>query len=704
MLERGCPSRRFGRRLWPRLILPLCGLLLLPGCDEDRPTDLDRPVCQASPATLDFGPVEAGSYRDLAIKVSNIGGGVLHGAAAAGCSTFAFAPGGSRFSLEAHEETTLTVRFAPVSPGASACSLDLGTPCGAVWCEGLGMAPMPTPACRVTPERLEFGSVPLLESREASFTIENVGGDTLRSRVTGGTSSFAIRSGGGEVVLAAGEAETVTVRFTSLSAGPHACVFDLGTTCGTVPCRGEGTEEPPSCEVSVEELDFGRVTMGRPEDRVFTIRNAGGGALRGTVTEESPSYSITSGGGDFILTTHERMTVTVRYFPTAAIADTCLISLGGCGSPVTCRGQGVEPPAVCEVVPRHLDFGILPLGRAFALSFTIRNASWGTLRGRVQENCAPYRVLSGSGGFALGPHEERTVLVRFEPTSPGRWECPIDLGSGYGVVTCAGTGSSLPPPPPVEMVLVPAGSFEMGSPREEEAYGWEDERQHPVTLTRDFWVSVHEVTQSEWQAVMGWGESQPEGADRPVDLVTWFDAVSYCIRRSFIDGYTPAYVMTVTGRDGVHITAATVTWNQEADGYRLLTEAEWEYACRAGSRTTFCSGPMTHSLCEPVDPNLDRVGWYCGNAGSESHDVGGREANAWGLRDMHGNAREWCWDWIDGYPSEVVVDPIGPASGRQRVVRGGSWDFPALLCRSAHRWGWWPEDWFAGVRLARTAR
>lgn len=264
--------------------------------------------------------------------------------------------------------------------------------------------------------------------------------------------------------------------------------------------------------------------------------------------------------------------------------------------------------------------------------------------------------------------------------------------------------SPAPPPPPPEMVLVPAATFTMGSPADEPGRVPE-ETQHQVALTRAFYVSATEVTQAEWQTVMGWNESLFSRDHRPVELVTWCDCVSYCNQRSTLDGYDHAYVISNATYDGNHITSGTVTWDQSANGYRLLTEAEWEYACRATSTTALCNGEITNLGCKPIDPSLDLVGWCCGNAGRRTHDVGLKGANAWGLKDMHGNVGEWCWDWHGTYPTGAVTNPTGPASGSYRVVRGGTWGLAALYCRSACRIYFPPvmHFTFVGLRLARTA-
>ena len=226
---------------------------------------------------------------------------------------------------------------------------------------------------------------------------------------------------------------------------------------------------------------------------------------------------------------------------------------------------------------------------------------------------------------------------------------------------------------PSAFTQVNSGTFNMGSPVSEP--GREvDEPLHEVTLTNSFFLSTHEVTQNEWAVVMGTTPSEFPGCDDcPVENVSWHDAVEFCNALSARDGFQPAY----------EITANEVIWNQARNGFRLPTEAEWEYACRAGSSTAFYNGDITDLSCS--DPNLDQIGWYCGNSADVPHEVAGKNANAWDFYDMSGNVWEWCWDWYDAYPSEAVTDPTGPESGAKRVSRGGRSKSDASFCRSAQR-------------------
>jgi formylglycine-generating enzyme required for sulfatase activity len=204
----------------------------------------------------------------------------------------------------------------------------------------------------------------------------------------------------------------------------------------------------------------------------------------------------------------------------------------------------------------------------------------------------------------------------------------------------------------------------MGSPVYEDGRGI-DEGQHRVTV-RSFFMGKYEVTQEEYQELMGTNPSHFRGFNLPVEQVSWYDAVEYCNRRSERDKLKPAYTKSRGSAD--------CDW--QANGYRLPTEAEWEYACRAGTASPYYTGCF-----------VDKAGWYNKNSGGITHPVGQKEPNSWGLYDMHGNIWEWCWDWYGEYDLHPQTNPVGPAQGDTRVARGGSWDYGGGNVRSAVRYG-----------------
>ena len=215
---------------------------------------------------------------------------------------------------------------------------------------------------------------------------------------------------------------------------------------------------------------------------------------------------------------------------------------------------------------------------------------------------------------------------------------------------------------------IPAGRFTMGSSSSEEGRD-SDESQHQVMLSRGFFMAETECTQGQWEAVMGSNPSNFKGTDRPVEQVSWGEAVEFCRK------------LTAKQRqEGVL---------PEGWEWRLPTEAEWEYAARAGTTGA------RHG-------ELDAIAWHGGNSGRETHGVKGKQANAWGLHDMIGNVWEWCGDWYGDYPTGSVTDPTGPGSGSFRVNRGGSWYFDAGSARSADRFWFGPGDRISnlGFRLA----
>ncbi|GHV83850.1 hypothetical protein AGMMS50212_11900 [Spirochaetia bacterium] len=214
-------------------------------------------------------------------------------------------------------------------------------------------------------------------------------------------------------------------------------------------------------------------------------------------------------------------------------------------------------------------------------------------------------------------------------------------------------------------VHVKGGSFLMGSPPEADSE--DDEAQHRVTV-HGFYMGQYEVTQAEYETVIGHNPSYFKGSNLPVENVSWYEAVEYCNKLSLKEGLKPAY--SGSGND--------IVCNFKASGYRLPTEAEWEYAAKGGNEDT-----MTYEYSG--SNNADAVAWYYSNSGERTHDVGTKAPNSLGLYDMSGNVWEWCWDWYGDYSMVEQTDPSGAASGSARVVRGGGWRDGASLLRSAQR-------------------
>ncbi len=245
----------------------------------------------------------------------------------------------------------------------------------------------------------------------------------------------------------------------------------------------------------------------------------------------------------------------------------------------------------------------------------------------------------------------------------------------------------------VEMLRIPGGSFRMGAP----TGGNTDERPvHTVTIS-DFMLGTYEVTQAQYQTVMGYNPSWFTDMTHPVEGLTWYDAVEFCNRLSDREGLQRVY--SITNRNpasGYPIQGAAVKIDSTKDGYRLPTEAEWEYAARGGN-----GSPGNHVYAGST--NLNTVGWNINNAEGTSHPVGTKAPNGFWIYDMSGNVAEWCWDWFGSYGAEEQTNPTGPSSGTYRVLRGGSWYDPASMLRVAFRGRDEPmiRISFYGFRLAR---
>ncbi|MDG2383227.1 MAG: formylglycine-generating enzyme family protein [Pirellulaceae bacterium] len=213
----------------------------------------------------------------------------------------------------------------------------------------------------------------------------------------------------------------------------------------------------------------------------------------------------------------------------------------------------------------------------------------------------------------------------------------------------------------MKLKLLPAGEFTMGSPN---VLFPDEQPPHQVTLSRPFYLGVYEVTQAEYQQVMGKNPSKFKGVTNPVDSVSWDEVVEFCRKLSALPAEKAA------GRV-----------------YRLPTEAEWEYACRGGETKNW----NTAKNFQAFGKQLNDFAWYLSNSDNKTHPVGQKSPNPWGFYDMHGNVWEWCQDWYGNYPRGAVTDPQGVSSGKYRVFRGGCWNFPFGFCRSTYRNGGHPS-------------
>jgi formylglycine-generating enzyme required for sulfatase activity len=283
--------------------------------------------------------------------------------------------------------------------------------------------------------------------------------------------------------------------------------------------------------------------------------------------------------------------------------------------------------------------------------------------------------------FVVHRGDNEDLRVEYEPTRNRKLQAPP------GPVP-----ASAPEAPKVitntigmKLVLIPAGEFLMGSPDTDKHASADEKPQHRVRITRPFYLGVMEVTRGQYRVITGENPSHFEGSDDlPVERVSLNDTIAFCNKLSEHELLKPYYQSG--GRA-----------QPDGDGYRLPTEAEWEYACRAGTTTRFSFGDTGTDLGDHA--------WFTANSGSKTHPVGQKRPNAWGLYDMHGNVGERCWDGYDGkyYADSPSADPVGLAGAEYQVARGGSWLSDPQGCRAALRYAYSPgtRDNYLGFRVAR---
>ncbi len=421
---------------------------------------------------------------------------------------------------------------------------------------------------------------------------------------------------------------------------------------------------------------FGETIPGTRTRRSVTITARRGAVHVQSISPDNPAVRIVDYGGvspPFTVYENQRRTLTLEFSP----ADSCYTL------------SRIEVDAdVCLGNVLHADGGWLSKPRPERV----------------------VRVIRPNGGERFGAGSEQ--LLTWDPLSAEervRLEYSIDVGFTWMLIADSVTGTSyrwdIPNTPsetclfrvqPLrwrlgEMVLISDGTFRMGDMT---GVGTIDEvpvRQ--VTITQPFLMSHTEVTHGDFNTVLGYGLASVPDPDLPVGHALWYDAVAYCNARSKLEGLDTCYSGSGRATDCDFL----------ANGYRLPTEAEWEYSCRAGSEADFSTGNLTHNSCAELDSALDAVGWYCANTDSMMK-VALKASNAFGLFDMHGNVHEWCWDSLVGdyYSWGPSADPRGGiyyAGGR--ATRGGRFSWTAYSCRSAARSDSVPEQNRLGFRVVR---
>jgi len=335
-----------------------------------------------------------------------------------------------------------------------------------------------------------------------------------------------------------------------------------------------------------------------------------------------------------------------------------------------------------ETDPKSARVRILNIGPAFYQGMDLEP-------GRYQVEISAEGYETEKQWVTLGAGEDKYLDINLKQASV--------VGSGYQEKKI---NNSLG----MAFVYVEPGSFMMGSSASESGRD-KDEKQHRVTLSKGFYMQSTEVTIGQWRRFVSdtgfQSEAELQGWAWIYNGKKWEQKKGYYWDKTGFSQNDNQPVTCVSWND----VQKYMGWLNRKEGtnrYRLPTEAEWEYAARAGSTTAFANGRITELKCGH-DSNLDAMGWYCGNSNKQTHPVAQKQPNDWGLYDMHGNVWEWCQDWYDkDYPTGNVTDPTGPSSGSGRVYRGGGWYYVAGYCRSAVRDGSLPDSryHYLGFRLA----
>jgi formylglycine-generating enzyme required for sulfatase activity len=506
---------------------------------------------------------------------------------------------------------------------------------------------------------------PPISMDAASYTVTGTGpnSESFTATTTGGTvTKTALALGSWTIVV-----NTLNAAGTLIGTGTATATVATGaTTAVTVPVTpvaGTGTlsltANWPAAQVQVPSITASLTpTLGTAQSLGFTVSGA------------TATYSNTAvGSGYYTLA----LTVNDNGVAKAGAVEVVRIVAGQTTSGsytflgMSQTGDGITINIAVNM-QNPLDVAIggssatMNAGSERSLSASVSNYSGNVSYVWYVNGASKATGSTYSFGSGLGAGYYRVDVVAFtaDGTQTGSATTNIEIAA-------AGSISYLIP-----MVPIPAGNFTMGN----SSYGT-----HTVTLSA-FHMSAYDITQSQYQTITGTNPSYYaqnfDAATCPVERVTWYDAVEFCNLLSIADGFTPVYTITARSpASGYPIWSATVSADFTKNGYRLPTEAQWEYACRAGTTTTYFWGDS--------NAETSSYAWWYGNTSYITHGVGQKLPNPWGLYDIVGNVSQWCWDWHGAYPTEAQTDPTGPSSGTQRVLRGCG--FNGSSCESANR-GW----------------
>ncbi len=411
----------------------------------DGPTLLGRgsapPECELDPPALDFGSIGVGQFRNRTVTLTNVGDGVLAGAAL-DCNNFRVI-GDPSYELRAGESTQLTVRFLPVSEGPSSCTMNLGDDCDGLALSGIGA---PEPICAVTPEIVEFGEVFLGQPTDAQFLIENAGGGTLAGNVLESCAPFFVVGTTG-FALESGQSQSFTLRVIPELEGELECEIDLGP-CGMLLARANAVPAP-ECDIDPSVLNLGDIPLGSSVVDSFVVTNRGGGLLQGSFLSSCQQLAVL-GDPSYSLAADESATILVEFTPLQLGGSVCAVEGAGCEA-VLVRAVGVPGP-ICRLEPEAVDLDLVPVGSHVEFDVRIANEGGAVLEGEFASACNELTfAVAGSIdpptstlAYALGEGEELAVRVRYTATELGTVDCRILTGAACPEIAVVGTVESPP--------------------------------------------------------------------------------------------------------------------------------------------------------------------------------------------------------------------------------------------------------------------